>query len=46
MTYSEEAEETPFVHGLNDEATREAFPRMPQTSLQDGIRQSLQFFSA
>ena len=46
VTYSEEAEETPFVHGLNDEATREAFPLMPQTSLQDGIRQSLQFFSA
>lgn len=46
VIYSKEAEETPFVYGLNDEATREAFPRMPKTSLRDGIRQSLLFFSA
>ena len=44
--YSGDAEETPFVYGLNDEATRRAFPRMPKTSLEDGIRQSLAFFSA
>ena len=46
VTYSEDAEETPFVYGLNEEATRKAFPKMPKTSLEDGIRQSLQFFSA
>lgn len=44
--YSGNAEETPFVYELNDEATRRAFPRMPKTSLEDGIRQSLAFFSA
>ena len=27
VTYSGDAEETPFVYGLNDEATREAFPQ-------------------
>ena len=46
VTYSGDAEETPFVYGLNDEATRSAFPQMPKTSLEDGIRQSLSFFSA
>ena len=46
VTYSGDAEETPFVYGLNDEATREAFPQMPRTALADGIRQSLQFFCA
>jgi nucleoside-diphosphate-sugar epimerase len=45
VTYSRDAEETPFVYGLNDEATRSAFPQMPKTSLEDGIRQSLSFFS-
>ena len=45
VTYSGDAEETPFVYGLNDEATRSAFPQMPKTSLEDGIRQSLSFFS-
>jgi len=46
VSYSDDAEETPFVYGLNDEATRSAFPKMPKTSLEDGIRQSLNFFSA
>ncbi|MBT3635687.1 MAG: NAD(P)-dependent oxidoreductase [Opitutae bacterium] len=46
VRYSDDAEETPFVYGLNDEATRSAFPKMPKTSLEDGIRQSLNFFSA
>jgi nucleoside-diphosphate-sugar epimerase len=46
VTFAGDAEETPFVYGLNDEATREAFPKMPKTALEDGIRQSLQFFSA
>ena len=46
VTFAGDAEETPFVYGLNDEATREAFPKMPKTALEEGIRQSLQFFSA
>jgi len=46
VTYSEDAEETPFVYGLNDEATRAAFPLMPKTSLEEGIRRSLEFFSS
>ena len=46
VSYSDDAEETPFVYELNDEATRSAFPKMPKTSLEDGIRQSLNFFSA
>ena len=45
VSYSKDAEGTPFVYELNDEATRKAFPRMPKTSLEDGVRQSLQFFS-
>jgi nucleoside-diphosphate-sugar epimerase len=46
VNYSEDADATPFVYGLNDETTREAFPKMPKTALEDGIRQSLEFFSA
>jgi nucleoside-diphosphate-sugar epimerase len=46
VCYSDDAEETPFVYELNDDATKEAFPRMPKTSLEDGIRKSLEFFSA
>jgi nucleoside-diphosphate-sugar epimerase len=45
VSYSKDAEGTPFVYELNDEATRKAFPKMPKTSLEDGVRQSLQFFS-
>lgn len=45
VVYSPDAEETPFVYGLNDEATKVAFPLMPKTSLEEGIGQSLEFFS-
>lgn len=46
VTYSNGAEETPFVYGLNDDTTRKAFTQMPKTSMEDGIRQSLEFFSS
>ena len=34
-----------FVCDLNDKATLEAFPKMPLTTLADGIRRSLLFFT-
>ena len=46
IAYAEDAEETPFIYDLNDDATRSAFPSMPKTSLQEGIRASIQFFQA
>ena len=45
VTYSKDAEGTPFVYELNDQETRKAFPKMPKTSLEDGVRESLKFFS-
>ncbi|MDG2380945.1 MAG: NAD-dependent epimerase/dehydratase family protein [Pirellulaceae bacterium] len=34
-----------FVCDLDDEATRQAFPKMPLTTLRDGIRRSLVYFT-
>jgi nucleoside-diphosphate-sugar epimerase len=42
--FSPEAEPSPFIYELNDEATRKAFPLMPRTSLVEGVRQSLIYF--
>ena len=42
--FSPEAEPSPFIYELNDEATRIAFPLMPRTSLDEGVRQSLIYF--
>ena len=42
--FSPEAEPSPFIYELNDEATRKAFPLMPRTSLDEGVRQSLIYF--
>jgi nucleoside-diphosphate-sugar epimerase len=42
--FSSEAEPSPFIYELNDEATRKAFPLMPRTSLVEGVRQSLIYF--
>ena len=33
ISFAEDAEETPFIYDLNDDATRSAFPAMPKTSL-------------
>ena len=41
LTYAEGAEQTPFIYDLNCESTREAFPKMPQTEIREGIRVSL-----
>ena len=46
IAYAEDAEETPFIYDLNDDATRSVFPSMPKTSLQAGIRASIEFFQA
>ena len=45
IKFSDDAEMSPFIYDLNDEATKEAFPRMPFTSLNEGVRQSLAYFS-
>ena len=44
LAYAEGAEQTPFIYDLNCESTREAFPKMPQTGIRDGIRISLDYF--
>ena len=44
IRYAADAPVMPFVCDLDDELTLELFPNMPLTSLQDGIRQSLQAF--
>ena len=44
ISFAEDAEETPFIYDLNDDATRSAFPAMPKTSLTLGIRKSIEFF--
>ena len=44
LTYAEGAEQTPFIYDLNCESTREAFPKMPQTEIREGIRVSLDYF--
>ena len=44
LTYAEGAEQTPFIYDLNCESTREAFPKMPQTEICEGIRISLDYF--
>ena len=45
IRFSANAEKSPFIYDLNDESTKEAFPLMPQTSLNEGVRQSLAYFS-
>ncbi len=44
VTVSPEAEETPFVYELNDDATLAAFPDMPLTDLSRGVSESLDYF--
>ena len=44
LPYAEGAEQTPFIYDLNCESTRKAFPKMPQTEIREGIRQSLDYF--
>ena len=45
IKFSDNAEKSPFIYDLNDESTKKAFPLMPQTSLNEGVRQSLAYFS-
>ncbi|MAL85488.1 MAG: NAD-dependent dehydratase [Opitutae bacterium] len=44
ISYAEGAKNSPFIYDLNDEATKETFPKMPKTSLSEGIHQSLKYF--
>jgi nucleoside-diphosphate-sugar epimerase len=44
IKFSKDAELSPFIYELNDEATRKAFPLMPQTSLSEGVLQSIAYF--
>ncbi len=44
IKFAESAEISPFIFDLNDDSTRLVFPKMPKTSLADGIRQSLKYF--
>ena len=44
LPYAEGAKQTPFIYDLNCESTRKTFPKMPQTEIREGIRQSLNYF--
>jgi len=44
ITFASDAELSPFIYELNDESTRKAFPKMPLTSLSNGVNQSLSYF--
>jgi nucleoside-diphosphate-sugar epimerase len=44
INFSSDAELSPFIYELNDEATRKVFPLMPQTSLREGVLQSIAYF--
>ena len=44
IKFSKDAELSPFIYELNDEATRKAFPLMPLTSLSEGVLQSIAYF--
>lgn len=44
IKFAKEAELSPFIYELNDEATRKVFPLMPQTSLGEGVHQSIAYF--
>ena len=45
LSYTDDAQTTPFIYDLNCSSTRDAFPKMPQTELQEGIRLSLEYFA-
>jgi nucleoside-diphosphate-sugar epimerase len=44
ITFAPDAELSPFIYELNDESTKKAFPKMPLTSLSNGVNQSLSYF--
>ena len=45
LSYTDDAQTTPFIYDLNCSSTRDAFPKMPQTELREGIRLSLEYFA-
>jgi len=45
LSYTDDAQTTPFIYDLNCGSTRDAFPKMPQTELREGIRLSLEYFA-
>ena len=45
ISFAPDAELSPFIYELNDDSTKMAFPKMPMTPLNDGVNQSLAYFS-
>ena len=44
ITFAPDAVLSPFIYELNDESTKKSFPKMPITSLSNGVNQSLSYF--
>ena len=44
INFAESAKDSPFIYELNDQKTREVFPKMPHTPLAKGISESLRYF--
>ena len=44
ISFAPDAELSPFIYELNHDSTKKVFPKMPLTSLSNGVNQSLSYF--